>query len=83
MLPAPSLIEATLTTPVILSKNVSEANCETISFTIKLTGVANKHTQTILTGVELPLHDDYLNNLEYFFIYVVNGIVCQRVPFMS
>ncbi len=44
--------------------------------TITLTGVANKLTQTTLaTPLELPLHDDYLDNIEYWLIYQATGFV--------
>ena len=44
----------------------------TLLYTIALTGVANKLTQTATT-IELPLHDDYLDHLDYWLFYEVNG----------
>jgi len=41
--------------------------------TIPLSATANTHTVNDITDITLPLYDDYLDCIEYYFIYVVNG----------
>lgn len=40
--------------------------------TVTINTVANKHTTTDV-DIELPLHNDYINNLEYFIYYTADG----------
>jgi len=48
-------------------------NFSTLLHTIPLTTVANTFTENDITDVELPLYSDYVDNLEYFFVYAIAG----------
>jgi hypothetical protein len=47
-------------------------NNATLIDTITLTTTADVHTQNVV-DIELPLHDEYQDNLEYFFLYQVSS----------
>ena len=49
-------------------------NLGTLLHEINLNTVANTHTHNAQTTIELPLHNDYIENLEYFFIYQYDGV---------
>ena len=42
-------------------------------YTLNLNATANIHTVNDITDITLPLYDDYLDYMEYWFIYTVNG----------
>lgn len=50
---------------------------ETIG-TYALSTSANLHTQTTV-DLELPLHSDYIDHLEYFFVYQYDGLIRPKV----
>ncbi len=48
-------------------------NIGTLLHELDVNTTANQHTHNVV-NIELPLHDDYIDNLEYFFIYQYDGI---------
>lgn len=62
------LIPSANCTPDLLVYNLNGTLIDTIS----LTGAADKHTQTTV-DLELPLHDEFLDNLEYYLVYQLDG----------
>lgn len=45
----------------------------TLLHTLNLNSTANVHTQNDITDITLPLFDEYLDYMEYFIFYQVNG----------
>lgn len=45
---------------------------------IDLNAVAGAHTQNAVS-IELPLHSDYVDHLEYFFLYQYDGVIVPKV----
>ena len=50
---------------------------ETVT-TFNLNTTANVHTQNVV-DLELPLHSDYIDHLEYFFVYQYDGITKPKI----
>jgi len=45
----------------------------TLLHTLNLNSTANVHTVNDIADITLPLYDEYLDYIEYFFVYQVNG----------
>ena len=48
-------------------------NFNELLHTINLNTVADTFTENDITDIELPLYSDYVDNLEYFFVYTVGA----------